>query len=162
MEPTLWALGPPPSQVEPDKGQEPSVAAGPPEASRQSQADQDLSKHHWRRQHGRCVCTRFLSTSRTAVPNHIFKCKGLATNIQAIFRAPKGHKLHIATFSDGASVPVVISSQCGRFTPSNRKTELHKKECPGQGQQVFQLDGARAAYGRVCEGKHPAYKCGVN
>ena len=69
--------------------------------------------------------------------------------------------MHVATFTDGSDGLVVICSQCGRFASSNRRGELHKHDCPSKGDQsAFQSDGARAAYRRVCEGKHPAYKHG--
>jgi hypothetical protein len=56
---------------------------------------------------------------------------------------------------------VVICSRCGHFATSNRKTKLQTESCPSTGPQTaFQSEGARHAYRRVGEGKHPAYKHG--
>ena len=51
----------------------------------------------------------------------------------------------------------VICSLCGHLATSNRRAELHKKDCHSRGQQACPT----AAYERVCLGKqlkHPAYK----
>ena len=78
-----------------------------------------------------------------------------------LLQRPQGHKLQIAIFTSGAGL-VVICSGCGRFTTSNRRGVLHNEVCPAKGrsQAAFQSEGARFAYRRVCEGKHPAYKQG--
>ncbi len=145
------------SQVEPDASQRTPREAVPPGASRR----RDPNAHRWKWQEGRWICTHCLSTSRTAIPRAIFKCPGLATNIRDLLHRPQGHKLQVATFTSGAGL-VVICSACGRFTTSNRRGMLHKEPCPASsGQASFQSDGARFAYKRVCEGKHPAYKEGA-
>ena len=88
------------------------------------------------------------------------KCPGLAANIRKILFDPKGHKLQVATFTDSFGV-VVICSACGHFTASNREGQLHKKACKATGgQAAFASPGARAAYLRVAEGKHPKHAKG--
>ena len=105
-------------------------------------------------------CAQCLATSRTAIPRQIFNCPGLAANLRNLMLNPRGHKLHVATFTSGAGM-VVICSRCGHFATSNRKVKLHTEKRPSTGpQEAFQSDGARAAYRRVGEGKHPAYKHG--
>ena len=165
----LGALGGVAVQVEPVSSGRPSAAAVPPEASargsrtdvqdsRRSDAAEPL-KHRWKWQSGRWICTNCLSASRLAIPRQIFGCRGMAPNIRSLLQRPQGHKLQIATFTSGAGI-VVICSGCGRFTTSNRRGVLHKEKCPSLSQAAFQSDGARAAYRRVCEGMHPAYKEG--
>ena len=73
---------------------------------------------------------------------------------------PRGHKLQVATFADGVGI-LVICSQCGHFAASNKKGPLHKEACRAKGgQQSFQSPGAKAAYERVCMGKHPKHAKG--
>ena len=143
-------------QVEPDAVERTPREAVPLGASR----TKETNAHRVKGQEGRWICTNCLATSRTAIPRQIFKCPGLASNIRDLLHRPQGHRLQVATFTSGAGL-VVICSACGRFTTSNRRGVLHKEPCPASsGQASFQSDGARFAYKRVCEGKHPAYKHG--
>ncbi len=121
----------------------------------------DPVKHTWKWQAGRWLCTSCLATSRTAIPRQIFNCPGLSPSIRDLLRRPQGHRLQVATFTSGAGL-VVICSGCGRFTTSNRRGVLHTDPCPAKrsGQAAFQSEGARWAYKRVCEGKHPSYNQG--
>ncbi len=172
------------AQVEPAIPPSPSAAAEPPEGFEEAASSTQVQepwrgqhgdrvepppraaaaeplKHTWKWQTGRWICTSCLATSRTSVPRQIFRCPGLSPSIRDLLNRPRGHKLQIATFTSGAGL-VVICSGCGRFTTSNRRGVLHNEPCPSEGraQAVFQSDGARFSYKRVCEGKHPSYKQG--
>ena len=51
----------------------------------------------------------------------------------------------------------MICSKCGHFAGSKRKnTKLHTSPC----KRVFGSDGAKYAYKRVCDRKHPTYSKG--
>ena len=87
-------------------------------------------------------------------------CPGRAANLQKLLSDPKGHKLQLATFSDGFGA-VVICSGCGHFTTSNRPGKLHKDACKAKGgQAAFASPGARSAYERVAAGKYPKHHKG--
>ena len=117
------------------------------------------NKHEWHWQSGRWLCTLCLSSSRLPVPRRD-KCPGRAANIRRLLEDPKGHKLQVATFTDGFGV-VVICSLCGHFSASNRAGPLHKERCKAKGgQAAFASPGARAAYLRVVKGQHPKHAKG--
>jgi hypothetical protein len=122
-------------------------------------AEDAATKHEWHWQGGRWLCTLCLSSSRVSVPRRD-KCPGRAPKIRKLLEDPRGHKLQIATFTDTFGV-VVICSACGHFCSSSRTTDLHKKACQAKGgQAVFASPGARQAYLRVVEGKHPTHAKG--
>ncbi len=112
--------------------------------------------HEWHWQGGRWLCVRCLASARTGVPRRQ-KCPGASPSIRGLLEDPKGHKFQIATFVNGFGI-VVICSGCGHFVSSNRRGPLHKNSCLAKGgQQAFASPSARAAYQRVCEGKHPTH-----
>jgi hypothetical protein len=121
--------------------------------------DSSGNQHEWHWQNGRWLCTRCLSSSRLAVPRRD-KCPGSAANVRKLLNDPKGHKLQVATFTDGFGV-VVICSLCGHFCASNRTGPLHKDKCKAKGgQAAFASPGARAAFLRVVKGQHPTHAKG--
>ena len=84
------------------------------------------------------------------------KCPGLTPSLADLIRDPRGHTLHLAPYTDGSSV-IVICSKCGHFAGSKRRnTKLHTSPC----KRVFGSDGAKYAYKRVCNKKHPTYSKG--
>ena len=118
--------------------------------------DNSGHKHEWHWQSGRWLCTLCLSSSRLAVPRRD-KCPGRAATIRKLLEDPKGHKLQVATFTDGFGV-LVICSLCGHCCASNRTGPLHKERCKARGgQATFASPGARAAYQRVVKGQHPKH-----
>ena len=67
--------------------------------------------------------------------------------------------MQIIVFADGDGI-VVICNQCRHFATSNTRCQLHKVDCPSKGQATFLSAGAKAAYERVCLGKHPKHAKG--
>jgi rubredoxin len=109
-------------------------------------------EHDWVQTPSYWSCRNCLTRSRATFPPR-GKCLGLTPALADLVRDPRGHVLQIAPYSNGSSV-ILICSRCGRFAGSNRRnTKLHTETCLG----VFGSDGARYAYKRVCERKHPTY-----
>ena len=138
--------------------------ADPPEVIRaprpQHATEEGVRRHDWHWQAGRWICAACLTTSRSGVPPRLGKCAGMASNLASLIRNPRKHTLQIATFTDGCGV-VVVCSRCGHYSTSNRPVELHKKDCVAiQGQQFCASPGAKAAYERICAGKHPRHAKG--
>ena len=72
-----------------------------------------------------------------------------------MLRDPKGHKLYIADFTAFDDRFIIICSACGSYTSDGRTVNLQEK-CDNR----FKSDGAKAAWKRVGELKHPSYKHG--
>jgi hypothetical protein len=137
-----------------------SSAAGPPEPRQERGDPEGPLRHDWHWQGGRWMCTACLATSRLPVPPRGGKCAGMSSNLARLVQNPRGHRLQIATFADGKGV-VVVCSQCGHYSTSNRPAELHKKDCKAkQGQASFASPGAKTAYLRIASGKHPKHAMG--
>ncbi len=96
-----------------------------------------------------------MTISRAAFPPK-GRCPGLTPSLAELVRTPRKHVLQIAPHSDGSAVGI-ICSRCGHFAATKRRnTKLHTHDCTGG----FASDGAKHAYKRVCERKHPTYSKG--
>ncbi len=114
--------------------------------------DEAVGEHDWIQIDSHWSCRNCMTRSRATFPPR-GKCPGLTPALADLVGNPRGHILHIAPYSDGSSV-ILICSKCGHFAGSNRRhTKLHTSPCKG----VFGSDGAKYAYKRVCERKHPTY-----
>ena len=89
-------------------------------------------------------------------PPPVGRCPGFPERVRELLRDPKGHKLFIADFSAMDDKFVIVCGLCGCFTTEGRTVGL-KLPCPPGG---FKSPGARAAWTRVCELKHPSHKLG--
>ncbi len=109
-------------------------------------------RHDWVHTEGRWICRACLSTSRQLAPPNS-PCPGLARHMRDALMSPKGHKLHVATFSSGVGM-VIVCSKCGQYTASRRP--CFQEECKGR----FESAGARAHFERVSSGLHPRHAKG--
>ena len=147
--------------AEPQEQSDQNRTPGGPQSSQVSappQEDATVEEHEWvqvSQVSRRWACRSCMTTSRATFPPR-GKCLGLALSLADIVRDPRGHVLQIAPYSDRSSV-LIICSKCGHFAGSNRRnTKLHSSPC----RRAFGSDGAKYAYKRVCEGKHPTYSRG--